>query len=264
MIHDPQFLSEKNIIEFKKGTCIFCDSKLNTKKVKDRIGEERRGSHYTEHHVKVGYKKYLISDLDIYLFEFDFDEESKAALGLKEKELVEKIKREKEEESPKLRKNLEFKFSELDLSGKQKKIAIDSLIDNYLSELNKEYYLSQTPLEKRIEKLYHNLQLGDLKFICDERWGGDIVEKGNKDIECIRTYFNPIGLKSHKKCWPFSDFDKPMQFSLKFREFFKHIKENPRFRNYESLFEDFPGLLEEVLDLNIIVGAKNYNPVDYT
>ncbi|MBR9702065.1 hypothetical protein GOV13_04025 [Candidatus Pacearchaeota archaeon] len=256
MIFDSQFLTKDDLKDLKKDTCVFCDYKFNIKKVREEVGEEWFGSHGYEHTAKVLYKSYLISDLNLYTFNFEFDETTKDYFKSKETELVEKIKREKEEESPRLRKKLEDKFSQYDLSGEEARIAVDSIIRDYLSELNQEGFSSQSPLEKRIEKLFHNLQLGDLRLVFKD--GGDPYNYKTK-----RVSFSPRGLKTHKTCWPFSSFDDPTSFNVKFQEFFKYLEQNPRFENYESLFEEFPDLWEEILELDITLNAKTYNPVDH-
>jgi len=265
MYPEPKFLSEKDVTDFRKDTCVFCDSKFNTKKVSESIVKERRGSHYSEHYVGILCKKYLISDLDIYVFDFKFNEDGGNYLKLKQKDLVEKIKKEKEKEAPGLQKRLESKFSKVDLPEEQKKIAVDAIVSDYLSELNPVDFGNKiTPLEERIGELFYNLRLGDLNLVCpEERWGGDVIEESdNFNIDCVEIYFDPVGLKSHKKCWPFVPFDNSLSFPLKFGKFFEHIRKNPRFEDYESLFRDFPNLLDSVKKLNITINSKIYNQKD--
>jgi len=265
MVSNPLFLSQEDLISFKRDTCIFCNLKFNTKLI-EKIGNEKRGDHYAEHCVEVLRRNYLISDLNIYSFDFKFDSESEDYLNTEEIKTVKKIKTQKQEEAPKLRQKLESQFSIVNLEKGQKELAINAIVGDYLFELQSRQYKHTTALEDRVAELFHNIRLGDLSFVF-KRTGFDVdysKESDNPKFDVVRYYCNPLGLKTHKKCWPFENFDKFLKSSFHLKEFFEHIKKNPRFENYESLFEDFPDLWKNVLEkTKIMINAKTYNPTDY-
>jgi len=266
MFFEPQFLSKQDILAFKKDTCIFCNEKFEIEKTGEVVGRERRGSHYTEHSVDVLYKTFLVSDLDIYVFDFEFDENTNDNLKRTQREFIEEIKKEKQEEAPKLRMRLEKKFqkSNLSLSKRNMGVAVNALVEDYLSEINPLYSSSKTKLEERIESMFHNLKLGDLQLIKRSDWSDDYVEGVNTlNLDCIRYYYNPSGLKTHQRCWPFDKVNGSVEFPVRFGDFFEYIKRNKKFVRYDSLFKKFPDLWRDVLDLEITINAKEYSPVDY-
>ncbi len=262
----PEFsLSEEEILDFKQGKCIFCNSKLNTKLIETKKKEQKRG-YNTRCSVPVLYRQYSVTDSDICVFGFEFDGESQKYLESKEEEVVKRIIEEKRIEAPKLEKRLESKLFSADLSDRQKQVAIKAIVEDFLSELTPSNYCQKTLLEERIEELFYNMRLGDLKSICQrqaEDFRAEYDEARKANVNTIYFYFDPLGLKAHKKCWPFADIEgSSAKFNMKLGNFFNGIAQNPVFGNYDSLFEDFPGLWEEAKKLNIIITATIHNPAE--
>jgi len=228
MIEEPQYLSENKINSFKKNTCIFCNSKFNTVVKEGEKGTISRGGNGYDEEVDILRIKYLIQDLDIFSFNFEFPEKVAKKFEVKEKEMTDYFRQKKENEGRELGERLEHK----------------------------------------IEALFHNLQLGDLKFICETgagqyMAGPDIIE-GCYPEKYI--YFCPVGLKSHKACWPASfkvPKNKPVSFNLKFEEFLGHLRKNPQFRDYKALFRGFPKQLNWAKSIDLRITAEPYNPADY-
>lgn len=259
------FLSKDTILSLKKDTCIFCNSKFNTK-LYEEIVTEWRGSHYTEHEVQVLKKRSLISDLDLYFFNFDFDEGSKSYLRLKEEELVEKIKTQKIKEAPILKRNLESEFAKTNLKEDQKERAVEAVFDDYMDEISVNHFASKSPLEKRIQELFRKFKLADLSSVFEKHYGsGDYCESSDEvGIFTTKYFFYPQGLKSHKKCWIWKNPEEEPSFSLNLKKFFNHMNKNALFENYESLFVDFLDLWRDILDKTTLeINANIYNPLDY-
>src|SRR3972149_1830714 len=174
---ETKFLTPEDVIDFKRDTCLFCYSTFPTRIVREEVKEEARdGAMQTYSLINVLRRKHLVSELDIYTFDFKFDEQSEEALKEKEKEVAERAKKQKEGEIQELRKNLEAKFSGLNLPENQQRIAVDSIVHDCSKELELNGMYGKTFLEMRIrDYLFHNLKLGDLEHVL-KRNGADIDE----------------------------------------------------------------------------------------
>jgi len=251
---NSSFLSEQDLIRFKRGACLFCNKTLDTQLVKERHEVERMGSHYDAHYAYRLHEQFLISDLDIYVFNLSVDEWSKNELKLREEKLLKELEENKKLEIEASSKNLTNKFFNLGLSEKQIGLAVGAITKDALYD---------TSLKEDVERLFMNLRLNDLELIPRRYVPFDYYDDSKDPRYHAKLFFDPSGLKTHKKCWPFAPFEGTSNFPMQLGDFFNNLKKNPTFDNYTARFENFPELWDYALGLNVRLEAKNYNPLDY-
>jgi|SRR3989344_1586969 len=275
------FLNSYQIGDFRKNKCIFSNDEFRVKLVKSQVEEEWQGSGYYEYQKKVARRHYLVQDLDLYVFNFDFTDESREVLSEKRKEFEEVVRRFRTEQAGRLREHLTQKYKSIEgLPDSQRDIAIEASVGEYNADLCREVgywnFNRVSKLTLDINRLFHLLKLEDLKGVTSS---GEDPENQRYSID---TY-GPQGLKSHKTCWPFEQFEGERVFNVKFKRLYETVMRNPVFgekyiRKGDEIYQNVmkPPFFEHaitrdglndlesfVLGLDVQIKAWNYNPLDH-
>ncbi len=255
MMQYPQFLSEEELTDYKKDTCLFCNERFRTRS-KSSSHEEWSGGCYSDHKYTVTTITHYVADLDLNYFSFTFDSQDEEWLCKKREELKKTIIEQKEAYAPLLRQELEQTLQLSKPWEDKRGLALDAIMADYLAEVRHthrpgEYEL---PLDKKLEALFHHLQLGDLQ----------LVEKGyNRKGRDSNAAYCPRGLKSHHRCWPYAAVTEPLDLSMPYGELVEPITKNKRFAEYAALFTEIPDIWKETLLMPITLKVQPYNPIDW-
>lgn len=239
-----QFLSHEEILRYKKGACVFCNEELETKLVKEerKVLTSRTDFHSDSYNILE--RKYLVSDLEIYTFQVSL----KNKLDIKKENFIKKIREGRQD-------YYQDKLKDLEVS-EEERLVLESTMVNYSFYQLRD--CGKLTLEQNVEKLFYGLELHDFLSIQHsiyerkkgETWGIDFIDE----------YFFPVGIKSHKKCWPFLNFDKQISFNVTMNRFLKSLKTNLRFADYVSFCaEDIYSLTKNT---KVQIDAKEYNPFE--
>lgn len=252
----PQFLNEEELTDYKKDTCLFCNERFRTRS-SSKTEQVSRGSCEYSYDVMQTTITHYVADLDLYYFSFQFQSKEQEKLRERQKQLQHDIAARVESEVPLVEQELREKLIDLPERWKDKKEkVIQAVVQEHLSEIQKRYVVCRelSPLEKRLEKLFHNLEFGDLQ----------LAEKGYEySSRDSRTVYCPGGLKSHHRCWPYTPLLEPSEVVLPFGRLIEPVLKNTRFADYEKLFTEIPEIWKEVQQMPITLKARLYNPIDW-
>ena len=239
------FLSYKDFIDFQKDVCIGCNGHFNTRKEYKHYNISKSdctGDCWTE---EVTETTHSVTDTDFYRFTFGFSQEYQRQLRDIKQRLRERIFEERNNGAVSLREKLEQK---LHLEPQQKKVAIEAILKDYLHDttnLSHQGAREMYPLDHKLDAVFHNVLLGDLQLV----W---------KNHNHTRERYEPQAIKSHTRCWSFQDVEAEAILELPYLEFYNSIMKNTRFAGYHTLFEEFPGVLEEVQQMPVQIEVKPY------
>lgn len=257
MITQPQFLNAEELTDYKKDTCLFCNERFRTRS-KSETHEASGGSCEYSYTYMLTTTTNYVADLDLYYFSFQFGTENEAKIRERQKQLHEDITARIEMEVPVVEQELREKLTDLPERWKDKKEEIvQAVVQKHLSEIQGRYIVGcreSSPLEKRLEKLFHNLEFGDLQLV---EKGYEHSPRGSQIAYC------PQGLKSHHRCWPYEPLSEPTELALPFRQLVEPVLKNKRFADYEKLFTEIPEIWKEVQQMPITLKAQAYNPIDW-
>ncbi len=248
-----QFLSEEELTDYKKDTCLFCNERFRTRS-SSKTEQVSRGTCEYSYDVMQTTITHYVADLDLYFFSFNFQSKEQEKLRERQEQLQQDITAKIEDEAPLVEQELREKLTDLPERWKDKtEVVVKALVKEHLSEITNRTWLNgPTLLYQRLEKLFHNLEFGDLQ----------LVEKGYSSRDS-QTAYCPRRLKSHHRCWPYAPLSEPTELTVPFGQFVEPVLKNKRFADYEKLFTEIPEIWKEVQQLPITVKAQQYNPVDW-
>ncbi len=255
MMTYPQFLSEEELTDYKKDTCLFCNEQFRTRS-KSETHEVYGSSCEYSYGYTVTTTTHYVVDLDLYHFSFQFQGKDEEKMRQQKQQLQKDITIQMESEAPLVEQELRERLNDLPERWKDKKEkVVDILVTEHLSELRPQSsWDKSSPLEKRLERLFHNLEFGDLQ----------LVEEGYERFSRnSQTGYCPRGLKSHHRCWPYAPLSEPTEVMMPFGQFVGPILKNKQFADYEKLFMEIQEIWKEVQQMPITVKAQQYNPVDW-
>ena len=262
MYPDTTFLKDQAVGNFRKNRCIFSGHEFQTKLLDSKTGEEGRGSGYHQYDQTVTRRKHLISDLDLYVFGFEFTKDSSEQLKEAEAKTEVYLRTHKEQYAKSYRNQLESELENTQIPEQERGIAVNAIITQYLDDLKQGtgHFFSgnhyPTRFATKVGELFHNLTLRDLRAISEN--SGD----PENTSDCIITYA-PMGLKSHIDAWPFEHFEGETTFTTKFKNLYDPIMLNPSFEGFWMRYPQFGDQRTKVLNLEIEINAKKYNPADH-
>ena len=256
----PQFLLLEELLDLQKDACLFCDSRFRTRS-KSKTHEEWSGGCYSDHKYDVTTTTNYVADLDLYCFTFRMGNKEQRepyqhgeVIYQNYNQLHHQLEQKIRDEAPQVEAELQAHSWKLPARWKNKREkVIQALMEEYWSEIRKPSF-GDSPLSKRLEILFHNLQLGDLQLV---------EHYHHFDGRNHNTSYFPRGLKSHHRCWPYQAVTERVELEMPFQELAAQIiAKNKRFAEYETLFREFPALWQEVQQMPITMLAQPYNPLD--
>jgi hypothetical protein len=270
----PKFLTEDELLSFKRDTCIFCNLKFKGEDVEYSRIYRSRGDHYGGDREEEYFDVIYELGEEIYYFDFEFDKDFGREFQSAKEAFLKKREKKIQEEAEKLREELNNKIN---LQGERKETAINAIVNDYLSQLKRprsySYSHELSPLEIKVSDIFHNLKFGDLTLACKK----ESYHAEPKDYKHVHLEEHVLGLKSHPNCWPFEaplngvqnpdmkvDIkDYSFEFQTYVKNFLDVLRKNPIFKGYSKQFEsneDLQKLWNSILDLDITIKARNYRP----